>query len=78
MLELDRDIMAFEALREELEERHRGEWVLIQDQRLIGTFGSFDLAAQEAVRRFGRGPYLIRQIGAPEMILPASVMYPIA
>jgi hypothetical protein len=28
-----------------------------------------------ALGRFGRGPYLIRQIGAAELTLPASAMY---
>jgi hypothetical protein len=27
------------------------------------------------VGKFGAGPYLIRQIGAPPVTLPASVMY---
>ena len=27
------------------------------------------------MRRFGRGPFLIREIGAPDVTLPASVVY---
>ena len=27
------------------------------------------------IRRFGRGPFLIRQLGAPPASLPASVLY---
>jgi hypothetical protein len=75
MAELDRNIAAFEKMRAELEKHHNGKWVLFHDEELIGTFDSFDHAASEAVRRFGRGPYLIRQVGAPPITLPASVLY---
>lgn len=73
--ELDRNIAAFEKIRPELEKHHYGKWVLFHEEELIGTFDSFDHAAREAVRQFGRGPYLIRQVGAPPVTLPASVMY---
>lgn len=72
---LDRDIEAYEKARADLEARYNGKWVLFYDEHLVGAFESFDLAAQEAVRRFGRGPYLIRQVGAPPMTLPASVLF---
>jgi hypothetical protein len=78
MAELDEEIAAFEMLRADIEARQSGKWVLIHRRDLIGMFDSFDLAAQEAVSRFGRGPYLIRQIGGPAVILPASVMYTFA
>ena len=44
-------------------------------QELIGNYASFEDAAQDAVAKFGRGPYLIRQVGAASVTLPASVMY---
>ena len=72
---LDRDIVAFKKMRSELEKHHHGKWVLFYDEQYIGAFDSFDQTAQEAVRWFGRGPYLIRQVGAPPITLPASVMY---
>lgn len=75
MVELDREIVAYETMRADLENRHMGEWVLVFDEKAIGVFPSFDDAAQVAVQRFGRGPYLIRQIGAPPVTMPASVMY---
>jgi hypothetical protein len=57
------------------EAKHPGKWVLIRDSEFVGTFDTFDVAAKEAVRRFGRGPFLIREIGAPDVTLPASVVY---
>ena len=75
MADLDREIAAFETAQAELEARSMGKWVVFHNGALAGTYDSFEAAAEEAVRRFGRGPYLIRQIGAPPMTLPASVMY---
>ena len=69
------NIAAYEAMRSDLEAGHPGDLVLVHDRQLIGTYPTFNDAAQEAVARFGRGPYLIREIGAPPVRLPASVMY---
>jgi hypothetical protein len=77
MTAIDQELAAYESMREDLETRHMGKWVLIRDSRLIQLYDSFESAAQDAVRQFGRGPYLIRQIGAPAITLPASVMYPL-
>ena len=75
MIELDREIAAYETMRADLENSHMGDWALVFNENLIGVYPSFDEAAQAAVRGFGRGPYLIRQIGAPPVTMPASVMY---
>jgi hypothetical protein len=75
MAELKDEIAAYDAMRGDLEASHLGKFALVHDRALIGTYDSFDAAAREAVHRFGRGPYLIRQIGAPPITLPASVMY---
>jgi len=75
MIELDREIAAYETLRADLENRHMGEWVLVYKENLIGVYRSFDEAAQFAVQEFGRGPYLIRKVGAPPFTMPASVAF---
>jgi hypothetical protein len=75
MADLDREIAAFDAMRGELESHSLGKWVVFYDQKLIGLFESFEAAAEEAVKNFGSGPYLIRQVGEPPVTLPASVMY---
>jgi hypothetical protein len=72
---IDNEIAAYEMMREDLEAHHMGEWIVMRDSKVIGTYASFENAANDAVTRFGRGPYLIRQIGAPPITLPASVMY---
>ena len=62
---LDREYAVFDSMKERLEAEHRLEWVLIHEDEFVGVFKQFEDAADVAVRRFGRGPYLITQIGAP-------------
>lgn len=73
--DIDNELAAYEQMRPELEARHMGEWVLIRGSELVGMFESFEIAANEAVKKFGRGPYLIRQVGAAAVTMPASVAY---
>jgi len=75
MAELETEIATYESMREGLESEHMGKWVLVQGRELIGIYDAFDTAARDAVKRFGPGPYLIRQIGARPVTLPASVMF---
>jgi len=75
MAEIDSEIAAYDAMREKLETEHMAKWVMIREGQLISVYDSFEAAAEDAVRKFGRGPYLIRQVGAPPVTLPASVMY---
>ncbi|MFI5251912.1 MAG: hypothetical protein ACHQQQ_05695 [Bacteroidota bacterium] len=75
MSDLNKEIEAYETMRRSLESTHIGKWILIHDQKLVDIYDSFEKAAEDAVKRFGQGPYLIRQIGAPPIVLPASVVY---
>lgn len=75
MAELQNEIDAFQRMQAQLEAEHMHRWVVLHDGQLIGVFESFELAADEAVQKFGRGPFLIRQVGAPPTTLPISVMY---
>ena len=58
------DIRAFEKLRRKLEREHFDEFALFFQGKFIGAFPDFDSAARKAIALFGRGPYLIRQVGA--------------
>jgi hypothetical protein len=75
MADVQADIEAYEKVQKELEASHMGKWVLFHDLALVAVYDTFEDAAKDAVTRFGRGPFLIRQIGAPPVALPASVMY---
>ena len=69
------EIAAYADMKQALEEKYMGKWVLLHEGKLISAYESFDDAATDAVAKFGRGPYLIRQVGAPAITLPASVMF---
>ena len=73
MSTLKDEISTYEGMRDDLETQHFGEWVVIHDGEFVGSYDSFESAADDAVRRFGRGPYLIRQVGAPPVTLTASI-----
>ena len=72
---LETEIATYERKREELEKYYPGKFVVIHNGDLIGHFDTFPNAAAEAVARFGRGPYLIRQVGAPPPAVPLSWLY---
>ena len=75
MATLLEEIAAYEEQRDYLEVEQFGRWVVFHNRELTGSYDDFQEAAAAAVERFGRGPYLIRQVGAPPMQLPASVQY---
>ena len=64
---LEENIQAYEAQQEELEKYYMGKHVIFYNREKIGVFDTFDAAANEAIRRFGRGPYLIRKVGEKEI-----------
>ena len=70
MDDLAQEYAVYESQREELEAAHTGEYVLIKGNEVVGTYNSLDDALRVAVKRFGRGPYLIEEIGLP---VPESV-----
>ena len=72
---LTREIAAYEGMRSALETDHLGKWVVVHGGELAGLYDTFEDAAAQAVERFGAGPYLIREIGAPPITLPASALY---
>ena len=73
MTGLKREIAAYERMRHDLEREHVGRWVVVHNEKLAGMHKSFQAAAENAVSRFGRGPYLIRRIGAEPLVLPPYV-----
>lgn len=74
MADLDIELAAYRSQLFDLESRFFGKWVLFHGEERIGVFDAFENAAEEAVKRFGRGPYLIREVGAPPTALPVCVV----
>ena len=57
---------AYELQKECLERHHMGEWVVFHDEELAGIYDNLQDAAEDALHRFGLGPYLIKQVGMPQ------------
>lgn len=74
MAELDVELAAYRSQLFDLEQQFFGKWVVFHGEERVGIFDAFEAAAREAVKRFGRGPYLIREIGAPPIALPVCVV----
>lgn len=69
------EIAAYERMRDVLERDCFGKWVVFHDEKLAGAFDTSNEAVLEAIHRFGRGPYLIRRVGAsPYISLPHYAM----
>ena len=58
---------------DEFVREHNMEWVVIHKKEIAGFYRDFQEAAANAIQRFGRGPYLIKQIGAPEATIGLPV-----
>jgi len=75
MTALQDDITAYEGRRRELERHHRGKWAVFHAGQFVGIYADFEEAATDAVERFDRGPYLIRQIGVEEIPLSSTLVF---
>ncbi len=62
MAALQDELDAFKSISRDIAVWASGKWVLIHDGRLIDLFNSWEKASSVASSRFGRGPYLVRQI----------------
>ena len=69
------NIEAYDQMLGVLETQYLGKWVVFYDRELVKIDESFQNVAEYAVVNYGRGPYLIRQVGAPPITLPSSVIY---
>lgn len=73
---LAKEIAAFEGMKADLQQHYNGKFVVFHNGQLQGSFDSFDNAAREALKRFRDSPFLIRQVGALEVMpMPASVAF---
>ena len=57
------EMRTFDARRADFERTYSGKFIVIKGEEVVGAWDTLSAAADEAVRRFGRGPYLIRQVG---------------
>lgn len=76
--DLDENIEAYEGQREELEKYYKGKYIIFYNKERVGTFDSFNFTARNAISRFGRGPYLIRQVGQGEIRPSSAIIFALA
>lgn len=72
---LEENIEAYEKQLDDLKEHYKGKYVVFHNGERVGSFDDFDTAAREAIRLFGDGPYLIRQVGQEKVSLSSSVLF---
>lgn len=74
--DLSVEIQAYEGRRDDLAKHYAGKFVVFKGSEFVGAWDTLEMAAANAAAKYGRGPYLIRQVGAPPLRLPASVFFP--
>ncbi len=73
---LKENIKSYETSLTEMKKHYMGKFVVFYDGKFIESFDTADSAGKAAIERYGGGPYLIRQVGAPTSYrMPTSVMY---
>lgn len=77
MSTLDENITVYDNMRDYLETELAGKWVVFHNEQLAGSYDEFEDAAVDAIKRFGRGPYLIRKVGEGSLQLPPRLWYQI-
>ena len=75
MSTLEQEILAYDRMREELEEKYFNRWVVVRNGKVACHYDRPEECLQFATEKFGRGPYLIRQVGAPPESLPVSALF---
>ena len=71
---LKAEIAYYDEHSKELLLKYPNRFVLIHDDQLIGDFESRAEAVAEGVRRYGRGPFLIRRTGDKQIVLTAPAL----
>ena len=72
---LDSPIPAYARRKIDITPQYHGNWIVFYREEVAGSYDDFESAAEDAIARFGEGPYLIRKAGARPVALPTSVLY---
>lgn len=65
---LEAEQKTYEAQKEDLLKTHAGQFALVHDDELVGTYTTFKEAYTDGVRRFGLKPFLVQQIQRDEPV----------
>jgi hypothetical protein len=69
---LERELNYFQEHKAELLQHHAGQFALIHDQQLVGTFPTFREAFEAGVQQFGVEPFLVQHVADQ----PDQIQYP--
>lgn len=60
---LKTEIQFYDEHIDEFKDKYPDQYLLIHDKKLIGAFPTFRLAVKKGVKKWGAGPFLVRQSG---------------
>lgn len=75
-MSLEKELKYFEEHKEELLKHYEGQFVLIKDASLVGSYTTEAEAYQAGIQKFGNTPFLIKKVTKEEEIyrFPALVL----
>lgn len=62
LTQLKQELETFKKSRNKLLAEAKGQYALIKEDKIIGTFSSFDDALAEGYKKFGNKPFLVKEI----------------
>jgi len=65
---LEKELVTFERLKEELLKNHKDKFALIHGDDFIGAFDTPDAAYQQGLNKFGKEPFLVKRIAEKEEV----------
>lgn len=67
-IQLQKELEFYLKQSDDWKKQNYGKFVLIKDQKIHGTFESYEDALKEAVEKFGNTKFLIQEIGSEDRI----------
>ena len=65
---LEKELAHFDKIKSELLEKYAGKFALIHGEEFVGAFDSPENAYQEGIKRFEKGPFLVKRISEQEEV----------
>ena len=65
---LEKELVYFDKIKDELLQKYEGKFALIHGEEFVGAFDSPDNAYQEGIKRFGKEPFLVKRVSQQEEV----------
>ncbi|OFW10224.1 MAG: hypothetical protein A3G20_09970, partial [Acidobacteria bacterium RIFCSPLOWO2_12_FULL_59_11] len=72
---LEKELAHFEKIKAELLQKYDGKFALIHEEQFIGAFDSPENAYQEGIKRFKKGPFLVKRISEHEEVYRNQALF---